>query len=117
MSDSAAAAEAPPQLAPAPGQLVLVGSSKLFEAPFVQFGQNAMLLLNSVDALALGGELIGIRSKLITQRSIKPVEAGQKLAYRIFVVALLPLLFALFGILRLVMRRKESADYQAGLQH
>lgn len=116
MSDSAAAAEAPVGLAPAPGQLMLLGGAKLFEDPFVRLGQNAMFLLNSVDAMALGGELIGIRSKLITQRGIKPVEAGQKLLYRIFVVVLLPLLFALFGILRLVMRRKESADYQAGLQ-
>lgn len=113
--DSAAALEPPANLKAAPGQLVLTGCGKLFEEPFIQAGQNAMLLLNAVDALALKGDLIGIRSKLITERSIKPLAAGQKLAYRIFTVGLVPLLFALYGILRLVMRRKETAAYQAGL--
>lgn len=113
--DSAAAFEPPASLKAAPGQLVLTGCGKLFEEPFIQAGQNAMLLLNAVDALALKGDLIGIRSKLITERSIKPLAAGQKLAYRIFTVGLVPLLFALYGILRLVMRRKETAAYQAGL--
>jgi len=113
--DSASAFEPPASLKAAPGQLVLTGCGKLFEEPFIQAGQNAMLLLNAVDALALKGDLIGIRSKLITERSIKPLEAGQKLAYRIFTVGLVPLLFALYGILRLVMRRKETAAYQAGL--
>ncbi len=113
--DSAAAAEAPVRLTPAPAQLVLTGCGKLFEEPFIQAGQNAMLLLNAVDALALDGDLIGIRSKLITERSIKPLAAGQKLAYRVFTVGLVPLLFALYGILRLVMRRKEATAYQAGL--
>ncbi|MBM4116855.1 hypothetical protein FJ251_03805 [bacterium] len=113
--DSAAAAEPPASLKAAPSQLVLTGCGKLFEQPFIQAGQNAMLLLNAVDALALEGDLIGIRSKLITERSIKPLAAGQKLAYRIFTVGLVPLLFAFYGILRLVMRRKETAAYQAGL--
>lgn len=109
------AAEEPAVMAPAPGQLVLTGCAKLFEDPFIQAGQNAMLLLNAVDALALAGELIGIRSKLITQRSIESLESGQKLFYRIVVVALLPMLFALYGILRLVMRRKDSAAYTTSL--
>ena len=115
VSDSASAAEPPAQLTPAPAQLVLTGCGKLFEDPFIQAGQNAMLLLNAVDALALEGDLIGIRSKLITERSIKPLAAGQKLAYRIFTVGLVPLLFALYGILRLVMRRKDATAYQASL--
>ncbi len=74
-----------------------------------------MLLLNAVDALALEGQLIGIRSKLVTQRSIKSIEAGRKLFTRIVVVGLLPLLLTIYGILRMLMRRKETAIYQAGL--
>ncbi|MCB1161052.1 MAG: GldG family protein [Candidatus Krumholzibacteriia bacterium] len=114
-TDSSAALEPPATFSPAPGNLVLIGCAKVFEKPFLGAGQNAMLLLNAVDALALEGKLIGIRSKLITERSVKPLEAGQKLLYRIFTVGLLPLLFALYGIVRGAMRRKETADYQAGL--
>ncbi len=108
-------AEPPEELAfagaPSPAQLLLIGCGKVFEQPFIQGGQNALLLLNSVDALALGGDLIGIRSKLITARALKPVEAGQKVMYRLFVVILVPLLITIYGIARLLMRRKESADY------
>ena len=100
---------------PSPAQLVLLGCSKVFEDPFLGAGQNSLLLLNSVDALALVGELIGIRSKIITQRSLKPVESGQKLLFRLFTVVLVPVLLTLFGIARLIMRRKESAMYQESL--
>ncbi len=100
---------------PAPGQLVLFGCAKLFEQPILQAGHNSLLLLNSVDALALGGDLIGIRSKLITARSLKPIEATQKLLFRLFIVALVPVLLTLYGIARLLMRRKESDLYQESL--
>ena len=103
--------------APAPAQLLLIGCGKVFEQPFIQGGQNALLLLNSVDALALGGDLIGIRSKLITQRMLNPVEASQKVLYRLFVVILVPLLITIYGIARLLMRRKESASYLETLSH
>ena len=46
---------------------------------------------------------------------MQPLAAGQKLAYRVFTVGLVPLLFALYGILRLVMRRKDATAYQASL--
>ena len=95
----------------APAQLLVVGCAKMFEDPFLGAGHNALLLLNSVDALALGGDLIGIRSRLVPSRSLRPAEAGEKLAMQFFAVGLVPLLIALFGIVRMVMRRKESALY------
>jgi ABC-type uncharacterized transport system involved in gliding motility auxiliary subunit len=98
-----------------PARLVLTGCAKLFEDPFLGAGHNSLLLLNSVDALALGGDLIGIRSKVITQRTLKPVEAGEKLLFRLFTVALVPLLLALFGLVRMFARRKESALYRENL--
>ncbi len=75
-----------------------------------------MLLLNSGDALGLGGELIGIRSRVITHRSLKSLEAGSKLVYRLFTVVLVPVLIALFGIFRMILRRKESALYIESLK-
>jgi hypothetical protein len=100
---------------PRPAKLILAGCGKLFEDPFIGAGQNALFLLNSVDALALGGDLIGIRSKLITERSLRSVEAGEKLIFRLFTVVLVPVLLAFYGILRMIMRRKESAMYHDNL--
>ncbi|MBC8366657.1 GldG family protein [bacterium] len=100
----------------AAAQLMVLGCGKMFEQPFLGGAQNAMLLLNSVDALALGGELIGIRSRVITQRSLEPIEPATKLIYRIFTVVLVPVLIALFGIFRMILRRKESALYLENLK-
>ncbi|MBN2171259.1 MAG: GldG family protein [Candidatus Krumholzibacteriota bacterium] len=112
-ADAEGAADAP---APAPAQLVLVGCAKMFEEPFVKAGQNGLFLLNAVDALALGGDLIGIRSKIITQRSIRPVEAGQKLLLRLFTVALVPVLLIVLGVTRSALRRRESNEYHERLK-
>jgi ABC-type uncharacterized transport system involved in gliding motility auxiliary subunit len=100
---------------PRPAKLILAGCGKLFEDPFIGAGQNALFLLNSVDALAIGGELIGIRSKMITERSLRSADAGEKLVFRIFTVVLVPVLLAFYGVLRMIMRRKESAMYQDNL--
>ncbi len=73
-------------------------------------GQNALFLLNAVDALAYGNDLISIRAKAMTQRSIRPVSNGEKLAYRIFAVILIPVLLAIYGLFRAGARRKEAVQ-------
>ncbi len=102
-------------LTPAPAKLVLIGCAKMFEDAILGAGQNPLLLLNTVDALAHGEDLISIRSKMLTQRVIKPVGDSQKLFYRIFVVVLVPVVLAIFGIARAAMRRKEAALYRQQL--
>jgi len=101
---------------PASAQLIVVGCAKMFEQPFLDGAENSMLMLNCADALALGGELIGIRSRAITQRTIESVETSRKLLYRIFTVVLVPVLIALYGIFRMILRRKESALYLENLK-
>jgi ABC-type uncharacterized transport system involved in gliding motility auxiliary subunit len=95
-------------LAPAPAKLVLTGCAKMFDDMALQAGQNALFLLNAVDALAYGDDLISIRSKTMTMRSIRPVSDGEKLAYRIFAVFLVPLLLVIYGLVRAGARRKEA---------
>jgi len=102
-------------LAAAPTKLVLFGCAKMFDDAILGAGQNPLLLLNTVDALAHGEDLISIRSKMLTQRIIKPAGDNEKLAYRIFVVVVVPVALALFGIIRAAMRRKEAALYRQHL--
>jgi ABC-2 type transport system permease protein len=102
-------------LAPRPAKLLVLGCAKMFSDDIIQAGQNALLLLNSVDAMAHGEDLISIRTKMLTQRVIKPVTDSQKLFYRLFVTALVPIGLAIFGIGRAAVRRKEAALYRQQL--
>jgi ABC-type uncharacterized transport system involved in gliding motility auxiliary subunit len=102
----------PEPVEPAPGSLFLIGSAKMFDDNILAAGQNALLLLNAVDFLAGSRDLLDIRSKTLTQRVIKPVEANEKMFWRIVAVLLVPVILAVFGIVRAGMRRKEAARYR-----
>ena len=80
-------------LQPAPARLVLIGSAKMYDDAVLGGAQNALLLLNAVDYLAGNESLLSIRSKQLTQRTIRPVQAGEKIVWQIATVALIPALF------------------------
>ena len=109
-------------MVPQPGKLVLLGSAKMFDDNIIAASQNALLLLNAVDYLAGSRELLSIRAKTLTQRVIRPVEANEKLMWRIFAVLLVPVALAVFGFVRAGIRRRDAAAYRArsqrsGAQH
>jgi len=107
----------PPPVEPKPGKLFLIGNAKMFDDNILAAGQNALLMLNAVDFLAGSRELLDIRSKTLTQRVIKPVEANQKMIWRFFVVLLVPVIIAVFGISRAAIRRKEATRYRESITH
>jgi len=90
-------------------RLIVVGCAKMFDDMALQAGHNSLFLLNAVDGLAHGEDLISIRSKLLTQRVIRPVSDGEKVIFRILTVVLIPVLLVVFGLMRASKRRKEAA--------
>ncbi|MBK6898431.1 MAG: GldG family protein [bacterium] len=104
-----AAFDAPAPLRAETARVAVIGCAKMFDDMGLQAGQNALLLLNAVDALTHGEEMISIRSKALTQRVIRPVDDGEKLFYRLFAAVLVPAALAVFGLLRAAKRRKEAA--------
>jgi ABC-type uncharacterized transport system involved in gliding motility auxiliary subunit len=113
--EPAPAPVAPAPVAPAPGQLLLIGSAKMFDDGLIAAPQNALLLLNAVDYMAGSKELLSIRSKTLTSRILKPVEAGTKLFWRFVAVFLVPIIFTVFGITRATLRRKEATRYRQSM--
>ncbi len=102
-------------LAPKPSQLILVGSAKMFDNAVIQGGQNALLLLNGVDYLAGSEALLSIRAKAMTARTIRPVATGEKALWRFLTIFLVPILIAVYGVMRQVRRNRESARYRREL--
>ncbi len=88
-------------------RLVVLGCAEMFSDTALPALDNAVFLLNTVDALTLGDELINIRSKQHAQRFIRPLSAAEKLAWRGFVTVTVPVFWACFGIFWAVRRRKR----------
>jgi ABC-type uncharacterized transport system involved in gliding motility auxiliary subunit len=105
-----AAGAAPP---PAPGRLVVIGCSKMFEEMLINQAGHGLFLLNMIDAVTLGDDLISIRSKQFDQRTFGEVTDGKKLAFRLINIALVPLAVAVFGIGNRIRRRREADEYAA----
>jgi ABC-type uncharacterized transport system involved in gliding motility auxiliary subunit len=102
------------EFTPLPTKAIVVGCAKMFDDSLLRsIPSNAMLMLNAVDALTLGDELIQIRAKATTVRSIDPLSDQAKLFYRFFSIVLVPLLVAAYGVLRMMKRRREEAAFLA----
>lgn len=97
------------------GRLLVIGCSKLFEEMLLDQAGHAALLLNTVDALTLGDDLISIRSKATEARTFGLVSDGKKLAFRVINMALVPVLLVGLGLGNWARRRREADDYKAKL--
>ncbi len=91
--------------------ILVVGTSRLAQPDFLrQFPENGTFLLNAVDWMTLGPELIGIRSRAADQRQLPPVSDQARSFIKIVNVICVPLLIALLGILRLNARRRSGIE-------
>jgi len=96
-----------------PGRLLVIGSSKAFSDELVQNAGNLNLFANVVDGLTLGPELVQIRSKISPVRDIRKLSAAERLWYKFFTTALVPVLILLAAAIRSFVRRKEKEMYLA----
>lgn len=89
-------------------KLIAFGCSNLFKSDVLQsVTSHRALLLNCVDALTLGDDLINIRSKNIVARRIQATSGVGKALSKTFVVWFPPIVFIVVGIL-LNLKRKKS---------
>ncbi len=105
----------PETLQPQPGKLLLIGAATPFQKQLMRNGGHLNFFLNAMDVLTLGDALIGIRSKGLVGRALPKVSAPAKVAWRIFVMFLVPVLIALLGFGRAYMRRRTKQLYMKSL--
>ena len=92
---------------PEENKIIAMGCSNMFKDDILRsVTSHKALLLNCVDALTLGDELINIRSKSIVARRIERTSSVGKAAAKIFVVGFGPLVFVVTGILLTIRRKK-----------
>jgi ABC-type uncharacterized transport system involved in gliding motility auxiliary subunit len=98
-----------------PGKLLLIGAATPFQKQLMQNGGHLNFFLNAMDVLTLGDALIGVRSKGLVGRMLPKVSASAKVAWRLFVMFLVPALIALAGFGRAYMRRRAKQLYLKSL--
>lgn len=103
-------------LALKPGKLLLIGAATPFQKQLMQNGGHLNFFLNAMDVLTLGDALIGIRSKGQVSRLLPKVSAPAKVAWRLFVMVLVPALIALLGFGRAYLRRRTKLLYLKSLE-
>jgi len=88
--------------------IIAFGCTNIFKSDVLQsVSSHNALLLNSVDALTLGEELINIRSKNIVARRLKDTSSVEKAIVKAVVVWVVPVLFVALGFYLNIRRRKN----------
>ncbi|MEE9217481.1 MAG: GldG family protein [Acidobacteriota bacterium] len=95
-------------------QLVVVGSSRWATDFFVQqYPTNLAFLLNCVDWLTLGPDLIEVRSRGGVDRPLEPLDEDVRVLLKFFNVVLMPGAVVLFGIVWYLIRRRARRMVEA----
>ncbi|MCK4546330.1 MAG: GldG family protein [Candidatus Eisenbacteria sp.] len=95
-------------------QIVVVGSSSFAKNDFLrQFPSGGVFILNTVDWLTIGEDLIGIRSRALESRPLKEISEGAKAAVKFINIFAVPLLVIIYGLVRVYARRRARKIYEA----
>ena len=93
---------------PVDNKMIVFGATKIFQSDVLQsVSSHKALLVNSVDALTLGDELINIRSKSVRVRRIRETSTVGKALAKGFTVWLVPIGLVALGLYLNVRRRQR----------
>lgn len=96
-------------------RLVVVPCSSFVEDQFLQlFPFNRTFLLNVVDWLTTGDELIQIRSRQVTERPLEEITESRKALIKYANTFGISILVVILGLVRTIMRRREKRLFEEG---
>jgi len=92
------------------GRIIVIGDSEFaLDINLPQFPSNGIFFLNLVDSLSSDEALITIRSKSVTDRPLKLISDKAKNVIRWSNIIGIPIIFALYGLVRFVSRKKSRS--------
>jgi ABC-2 type transport system permease protein len=95
-------------------QIVVVSNGRFFDDRNAwQFPGNLVFLLNAVDWLTLGNELISIRARRVVDRPIADMSDAQKATVKFADTFGVSLVVVLFGISRIFLKRRKRRYYES----
>ncbi len=95
--------------APEPAPIAEGANTRLVVAGSVDFiANNPAFMLNVVDWLVKDEALIGIRSKTATITTLAPTSPGERLAWKVAIIAVGPGILFVYGAVRAAQRRRRA---------
>ncbi|MBN1879508.1 GldG family protein [bacterium] len=104
-------------------QFIVIASTRFVTNQFLSlFGENLVCFQNLVDSMVIGNQLIGIRSRVVSDR---PLEFGtndekaielKKTNHRLMGTILVPVLVVFIGLFRMMMRKQTKRKIQSMIQ-
>lgn len=89
-------------------QIMVIGNARFISDNYAPQSGNLEFLLNAVDWFTWGADLIGIRSRAITDRPVPILTERQKVAIKSANIVAVPILITTFGVLRFYLRRRRK---------
>ncbi|MBI2061334.1 MAG: Gldg family protein [Nitrospirae bacterium] len=96
------------------GKVVVIGDSEFLANQALRdrsTGGNVQFMMNLVDWVTLGEDLIGIRSKVGVDRPLRETTENERMTIKILVTVLVPFLLIAYGLLRYYLRKREQKIY------
>jgi len=91
-------------------RILVVGNAQFVNDSFLgQFPANSVFILNAIDWMTIGDQLISIRSRGATDRALAQISDGAKSRIKLICILGTPLVVVLAGIARFGMRRRASS--------
>jgi len=88
------------------GEMVLISSSRFpFEQYMSRGGGNFDFILNTIDTFSSSGALSGIRSRVVSFYPLPDLSDSQKNMYKYSAILLFPVLWGVYGVIRLMKRK------------
>ena len=93
-------------------QILVVANARFINDNYTEIPGNIEFFLNAVDWFTWGKDLIGIRSRMVLDRTLPFLSEQQKTAIRFANLGGIPILLALFGIIRFYIRKKKKVTLE-----
>jgi ABC-type uncharacterized transport system involved in gliding motility auxiliary subunit len=89
-------------------QIIVVGNARFINDNFTDLPGNIEFFLNAVDWFTWGKDLIGVRSRAVVDRTLPVLSEQQKTTIKYANLIAVPVLLALFGVIRFNIRKKKK---------
>ena len=95
-----------------PNQILVVGNGRFINDNYAEIPGNIEFFLNAVDWFTWGKDLIGVRSRMVLDRTLPLLSEQQKNTIKFANLAGVPILLVLFGIIRFYIRKRKKTTLE-----